>query len=133
MYAFQYRKGWWIWKVFARKPGGMFQYSNFVVQQLAFDFAEYVRATHAERWRIDDRSLRDGQAGLWLYPNPPQTRCERGVDKPISTHALNAASVQRFREHYSLGGTRVLVDVSPAAECDQSLESYKRYISGLNG
>lgn len=132
MYAFQYRKGLWIWKVFARKPGWMFEYSNFVVQQLAYDLAEYVRATHAERWRIDDRGLRDHQAGLWLYPNPPQTRCERGVDDPVSTHALNAASVQTFRAHYSLGGTRVLVDVSPAAQCDQSLESYKGYISGLN-
>ncbi len=131
MYAFQYRKG-WIWKLFARKPGWMFQYSNFVVQQLASDLAEYAHATHAQRWHIDDRSLRDRQAGLWVYPNPPETRCERGIDDPVSTHALNAASVQKFREHYSVGGTRVLFDVSPAAECDLSIETYKGYISGLN-
>ncbi len=131
MYAFQYRKGTWIWRVFARHPKWMFQYSNFVVQQLRFDLLEYLQRTHAARWNIDDRRLRDNQKGFWPYPNPPQTRCERGVDFAVSTHALNKASVRRFRSRYGIDGTSVLIDVSPAADCDQSLASYRDYIAGL--
>jgi hypothetical protein len=131
VYALDYDRGAWLWKGLLRKPQWAFWFSGFVVRQIFKDLEWRLAGTHAEHWKVDERAHRDADSGLWEFPFPPETACHRGVDHQEPEHEENRLSVEAFRHRYAVEGTQVLIDATPAADCDLGKKFYVEHTIGL--
>lgn len=78
---------------------------------------------------LKDRSRR---MGWWRVPWPPETHCVRDAlhlgPGSISSYP---ASVAKMRKLYSVGGTKVLIDMTPVPTCDLLQNTYRKRAAGL--
>jgi len=132
IYAFEFVRGPSLWKHMLLKPTWSFNYSAWVAHQLAIDAFQQSTGTYAQRWKGDLLETRNSHMGMWPLPLPPETHCVR--PDPITgmrDHSQNAANEADFLRRYAVDGTRVIVDISPAADCDQNRFQYIQLTQGL--
>ena len=94
------------------------------------------RLTHGEpvgTAALHAREERDAGGGVWPFPLPNETKC-LGLSLPIPAKSLPAFSrgMEEVRSHFSVEGTRVLIDLSPLPECDPYLREYRRDLAGMH-
>jgi hypothetical protein len=63
------------------------------------------------------------------FPNALPTRS--GCDAELANVAPNRAWIDELRHRYGVGGTTVLVDATPTADCDPSLAFYRQHLQGF--
>ncbi len=72
--------------------------------------------------------MRDTQQGRLQEPGPDLTQCS----PPIAVRSPDAAWLAYLRQRYSVGGTRVLIDVTPEPPCDSTRAFYDaKFTPGL--
>lgn len=130
-FALNYDQGSWLWKGLLQRPQWLIWFIEYVGQQLDKEAAWELAGTNAKHWKVDERKRRDADAGLWLYPYPPQTKCGRVLETPGFSHEESQVGVGNFRNRYAVGGTKVLIDVTPSADCDPSDALYSQVTAGL--
>jgi len=133
MYALNYGHYPHLWRNFLKTPKSVVKFGIWVEYSLiqsAMNSAHGIKeidpfATHGSR---------DQLRGLLQYPSPPQTQCTRKFFRDPLTMPLpqTAAAISAFRERYSAGGTRVLIDVTPIADCSTDKAELLHSTQGLS-
>jgi hypothetical protein len=129
-YAMLYDRTPAMWKGLLYHPLWMVKFAIWVEDSLVSDIALRAEGKHAAKVEAMG-PIRDLQGGIWRFPLPPETHC--GVVFPVDgmSHESAADEIEAFKQRYSTGGTEVIVDVSPVAECVRNRESLLRATSGL--
>ena len=129
-YAIRYDRGPWLWRGMLLHPGD-------TLSLVAFESREIMGAvrrvfTFRGKQAEGVRAVRDRQRGWLEGSGPGQTACV-GVPKfdVPSTYALNRQGVEAFRKRYEARGIKVIIDVSPAADCVTNLQQNLASIRGL--
>lgn len=96
-------------------------FSIWVENRIIDDIRIRLEGNHAAEWAAE--APRDTRGGFWQDSAKPQTRCMPvpAMQNVIRAHQLSReetrAAISVFKARYSVGGTRVVVDVSPIADC----------------
>jgi hypothetical protein len=132
IYALQYDRGSWLWRDLVRHPEETLSFLTWVQSRLIQDALNRVAHLHDSDSEIDPRSQRDHQAGMWAFQLPAQKTCVKVDDSSLSDHSQNAAGVAEFRKRYEVNGTKVIVNVSPIADCSPDIDLDKKLTAGLS-
>lgn len=92
-------------------------FSIWVGNRVINDVLSRLSGNHETEWAAE-KVPRDARAGLWQYPSPAETHCveANGAHHPLNREETEAA-IAAFKDRYAIGGTHVIVEVSPVADC----------------
>jgi len=131
VYALQMDRGPWLWKSMVSQPATSAKFLLWAQSALIKDTFQRVTHTHAPLWQVDDRAIRQSNAGLWRYPSAPQRACMVYPPYAATTREQDIAGITAFRKRYATAATRVIVDVSPMASCERGAEEYVGHTAGI--
>ncbi len=129
-YALLYDRGAWLWKGLLLNPKETIKFSMWAGQLLIEDLQMRLTGKHKEIW-AKAPPARDESGGLWRIQSSPETHCDlvAPVRPLVRQHVIE--EIAAFKRRYSVQGTRVLVNVSPVAECVINRQELLQATSGL--
>lgn len=129
-YALLYDNGPWLWKGLLRHPSWIVNFDGWVGQLLVKDLTMRITGEHQSFWARAGLP-RDDRGGFWQMQLPSESRCGpvSGVQDVSRQRAIE--DIAAFKRRYSVGGTQVLVDVSPVADCIANRDQLVDATSGL--
>ena len=132
LYGLQYDRSLEFYRGLLLRPVWLVNFTVWAGQSILDDWlAHHEPGPHPPD--VDTRAQRASQNGRWTYPLPPETACVRtGSYIDPSLFGRYAASTDTMRKRYGTDGTRVVVDISPMANCDRLQDVYRRQSEGLH-
>ncbi|WP_433975788.1 hypothetical protein [Tunturiibacter lichenicola] len=127
LYALHYDRGAFTWNLLRHHPVWAADFAIFAEDRLL-----HQPFSHALN-PFKGLPAREEHAGFWQNPFAPETKCIRTPADYIHhrfTKQQNDAEIAKFRQHYSVEGTHVLVDVSAWADCAFDKQQVSDYADG---
>jgi hypothetical protein len=132
-YTIRYDRSPWLWKQMVLHPVDTAALLAWEERAMLRRIRLILTGTGGYTWTVRKRELRDSRHGWMSGDGIPETACEgTPKDDVTSTLQLNRTAVEFFRKRYEDKGIKVLVNVSPVADCVDNLEKKLALIEGLH-
>jgi hypothetical protein len=128
-YAMLFHRRPFFWNAVLRHPSWAYQFAIWVGNSSISDAVVRLRGEHRARWAANG-TPRDQRAGFYQYLVPPETHCSMHVNLVMNREKVRAG-IQSFKDRYSTGGTQVIFNVSPTADCIPNAGAVVNLMAGL--
>lgn len=132
LYGLQYDRHFSFYKHFVRHCNWLLRFGIWAeFRLLSYVEVRYTPGSHYDP--PNTRAEREQNNGRWTYSKPPQTHCERWAAhlEPSEFHD-DPKDIAQFRQRYSVGGTTVIVNTAPTADCDPMKDAMRKASEGLH-